>query len=162
MLLLYLFLLVQGAVAVKFCTNKYLPSGSCPANAVDICTNSGTYCTKSDPVTLQYSVAGVSGCEKFTEGGYGGQACFGIHVSDNPSENSPSCYPVNRNYCECVECTEDSDCGTFNGYPTGCEGEPAGDGDIYAAGFAAGRKCGEEDCVKALRTAYASIGDCIP
>lgn len=153
-------LLVQGTVALKFCTNKYLPSGSCPSNAVDICANSGNYCVKSDPVALQYSVTGVSGCAQFQTGGHSGEACFGIHVSDDPSGSSPNCYPVNRNYCECTECTQQSDCSSFNGLPTGCEGEPAGSGDIYSAGFAAGVECGEENCVKALRVAYADIGDC--
>lgn len=153
-------LLAQAAVAIKFCTNKYIPSGTCPPNAAEICAASGNYCVKSDPVSLQYSVEGVSGCEKFQSGGYSGQACFGIHVDDNPSENSPSCYPVNRNYCECVQCTHNNNCSSFNGLPTGCEGDPAGSGDVYAAGFTAGKECGVETCVDALRSAYANLGQC--
>lgn len=160
MRVLLLSLLAQIIVAVKFCTNKYIPSGSCPANAAEICAASGNYCVKSDPVSLQYSVAGVSGCEQFQTGGHSGDACFGIHVSDNPGGSSPNCYPVNRNYCECTQCTHNSNCSSFNGLPTGCEGEPAGSGDVYAAGFAAGKECGADIWVEALRSAYIDLGQC--
>lgn len=146
--------------AIKFCANKYLPSGSCPANALEICANSGNYCTKSDPVELQYSVTGVSGCEQFQSGGHSGEACHGMHVGDDP-DGSPSCYPMNRNYCECVQCTTNSDCDfTFHGLPTGCTGNEAGSGDIYAAGFAAGKECGIENCADAVREAYRILGKC--
>ena len=156
---IYIYLLFIVPTVAKFCSNRYLPSGSCPSNAVDICANSGNYCVKSDPVELQYSVTGVNGCDQFQTGGHSGEACHGIHVGDDP-DGSPSCYPVNRNYCECVECTTNSDCSTFHGLPTGCVGEEAGSGDIYAAGFAAGKDCGIEHCADALRASYNQLGRC--
>ena len=67
---------------------------------------------------------------------------------------------VNRNYCECTQCTHNSNCSSFNGLPTGCEGEPAGSGDVYAAGFAAGKECGAGIWVEALRSAYVDLGQC--
>lgn len=146
--------------STKFCANKYLPSGTCPENAAEICKNSGNYCVKSDPVELQYSVEGVNGCEKFQTGGHSGENCHGMHVGDDPN-GSPSCYPVNRNYCECVECTSNANCtGTFHGLPTGCVGEAAGAGDVYAAGFAKGKECGIDHCANALKESYYQLGHC--
>ena len=107
---LLLTLCLKLVIAIKFCSNKYLPSGSCPSNAVDICDASGNYCVKTTHnIPLQYSVTGVNGCEQFQTGGHSSEECHGMHVGDSPSD-SPSCYPVNRNYCECTPCTSHSDC----------------------------------------------------
>lgn len=154
-------LFLPAATAVTFCANEYLPSGSCPENAVEICQQNTYYCVKTyGNVGVQYSVDGVSGCEQFQQGGHNGEECFGTHVSDNPS-NPPNCHPVNRNYCECVECTSNATCSMpFAGYPLECVGQPAGSGDIYAAGFAAGKNCGIDQCADALRTSYQSLGNC--
>lgn len=152
--------LLKSSMAIKFCSNKYLPSGTCPPNAVEICANSGNYCVKSDPVDFQYSVTGINGCDQFQTGGHSGEACHGMHVGDDP-DGSPSCYPVNRTYCECKECTTDSDCDfTFHGLPTGCDGEATGSGDVYASGFAAGKECGIEQCADALKDTYRKFMKC--
>jgi len=93
----------------------------------------------------------VNGCEQFQTGGHSGEACHGMHVGDDP-DGSPSCYPVSRTYCECIECTVDSYCDTsFHDLPTGCVGEPAVSGDVYASGFAAGKECGISHSAHALK-----------
>ena len=144
--------------AIKFCTNRYIPSGSCPSNAAEICAASGNHCFKSDPVAYQYSVEGVSGCAQFQTGGHSGEECSGMHVGDAPGE--ASCYPYNRNYCECTVCTHHANCSTFHGLPTGCEGMPAGSGLMYAQGFADGKRCGVEHCADSLRDSYQRLGTC--
>jgi|TARA_B100001059_G_C17476319_1_gene399492 hypothetical protein len=147
---------LNTAIAIKFCANKYLPSGSCPSNAVDICAVGGNYCLKSG---WQYSVTGVSGCEPFQTGGLHGTKCFPIPNVETEND-SPSCYPVNRNYCECKECETESDCGTIRGVAAGCTGNATGFGDSYADGFAAGKACGIDNCANALKTAYGQLNQC--
>ena len=154
-------LCLKSVIAIKFCSNKYLPSGSCPSNAVDICASSGNYCVKTTHnIPLQYSVTGVNGCELFQSGGDSGTECHGMHVGDGPGD-SPSCYPTNRNYCECTPCTSHSDCiNSFGGLPTGCEGNATGSGDAYSDGFTAGKECGIDNCANALKAAYQQLGQC--
>lgn len=146
--------------ALKFCANDVLPSGFCPSNAADICAaNSGNYCIKAG---LQYPVAGVNGCEKFQAGVLTGN-CFQFENDDVESDTSaPTCNPLYRNYCECIECVDDADCSTIAGVGADCFGEPAGSGDVYATGFANGRDSVScvENCTKALQTAFAEIGAC--
>jgi hypothetical protein len=153
-------LFLPAATAVTFCANKYLPSGSCPENAAEICEQNQNYCVKTyGNVALQYSVDGVAGCDQFQTGGHSGEECFGVHVEDNPND-APACSPVNRNYCECVECTSEADCTTIAGLGAGCAGQPAGSGDIYAAGFVAGKNCGIDQCADALKASYQELGQC--
>lgn len=158
MRVLSLFLFVQGTLSLKFCANEILPSGFCPENAVDICqASTGAFCIKAG---LQYKIGNTNGCEKFEAGTLSGN-CFQIGNEDVEGDTSaPTCNPHHRTYCECSVCTTDTDCGTIAGYPSSCIGEPTGSGDAYADGFEAGRYCGQEDCMKALREAYANVGDC--
>ena len=152
-------LFAQIVSAVKFCTNGYLPSGSCPANAADICAaNSGPYCIKAG---LQYPVANVNGCEKFQAGALTG-ACHQIGNEDTEPTQFPYCNPQNRNYCECVECISSANCSSIGGLPSVCAGNATGSGDVYASGFAAGKNSVScvENCAQALRLAYAELEDC--
>ena len=152
-------LIAQVTVAVKFCTNGYLPSGSCPANAVAICAaNSGAYCIKAG---LQYPVANVNGCEKFQAGSLTG-ACHQIGNEDTEPTQFPYCNPQHRNYCECTECTSDANCSSIGGLPSVCAGNATGSGDIYASAFAAGAESIScvDSCAQALRKAYSELDQC--
>ena len=120
--------LTQTSVAVKFCANKYLPSGSCPENAQEICdaVNDG-FCRK---VGLHYSVAGVPGCSGFQSGTRAGE-CYNIfellNLQNPDNVIFPSCNPTARTYCECTTCTQDSDCDLWSvgGESMTCNGEQA-------------------------------------
>ena len=152
--------LAQTSVALKFCANGVLPSGSCPENAQQMCAeNSGLFCIKAG---LQYVIGDTSGCEKFLSGTLSGN-CFQNGNGDVESDTSaPSCNPLVRTYCECAVCTQDSDCSTIGGVGAGCDGAPAGSGDFYAAGFADGKECGINHCADALKATYEELGACAP
>ena len=126
---------------------------------MEICQQNTHYCVKTyGNVGVQYSVDEVNGCDLFQQGEHNGEECFSAHVSDDPND-APNCHPVNRNYCECVECTSDANCSTIAGLGAGCAGQPAGSG-IFTRRVRRGKNCGIDQCADALRTSYQSLGNC--
>lgn len=153
-------LVVQGAVAAKFCFNDEFTSGLCPDNAVAICeASSGKTCIKAG---LEYDVSGVNGCDKFEAGSVTG-ACLTIDNEDTDPTAFPYCNPHARTYCECKPCETNDDCNgvTYN-HPTTCQDNAAGVQDAYAAAFAAGQNSIScvDDCANALRKTYEDLGGC--
>jgi len=153
MLLIFVLLI---CVSAKFCGNEHY---ACVDDAKYICESSSNYCTNIiNGVEWQYSVDGVIGCNNFQNGK--GGSCHEGGV-DTPGE-AATCFPVHRTYCECIECSADTDCldvKNGRGQAAGCADAHVSNSS-YMQGFSAGKKCGIDNCANALKASYQQINQC--